>query len=145
MIEYSDRLRAAMEARSTSVSQLAAGMGVSYQAVKRVLDGLSKAFSAANNARAASHLLVNPDWLATGEGPMRSEANTLPGPDVKGMYPLLSEVQAGQWTELCPIFQPSDAADWRPSTKNLGPCGFMLRVRGRSMENPGAHLASAKG
>lgn len=145
MIEYSDRLRAAMEARSTSVSQLAAGMGVSYQAVKRVLDGLSKAFSAANNARAASYLLVNPDWLATGEGQMSAEANTLPGPDVKGMYPLLSEVQAGRWTELCPIFQPSDAADWRPSTKNLGPCGFMLRVRGRSMENPGGSPSFSEG
>jgi phage repressor protein C with HTH and peptisase S24 domain len=73
MIEYSDRLKAAMEARAASVSQLATGMGVSYQAVKRVLDGLSKAFSAANNARAAAFLLVNPDWLATGEGDMQVE------------------------------------------------------------------------
>lgn len=70
MIEYGERLKAAMDARSMSVSQLASGMGVSYQAVKRALDGLSKAFSAANNAKAAAFLKVNPDWLATGEGSM---------------------------------------------------------------------------
>lgn len=145
MIEYSERLKTAMEARSVSVSQLAAGMGVSYQAVKRVLDGLSKAFSAANNTRAAATLRISPDWLATGTGAMLSESNTSPGPAMKGMYPLLSEVQAGRWTELCADFQASDAQDWRPSTKNLGSCGFMLRVRGRSMENPGGSPSFTEG
>lgn len=145
MIEYSERLKAAMDARAVSVSQLASGMGVSYQAVKRVLDGLSKAFSAANNARAAAHLQVNPDWLATGEGLMRVDANTSPGPNVKGMYPLISEVQAGRWTELCPGFQSNDARVWHPSTKNLGACGFMLRVRGKSMENPGGTPSFTEG
>lgn len=74
MIEYSERLKAAMDARSITVSQLSSGMGVSYQAVKRVLEGLSKAFSAANNAKAAAYLEINPDWLATGQGSMSSEA-----------------------------------------------------------------------
>lgn len=77
MIEYSARLKAAMDARSVSVSQLAAGMGVSYQAVKRVLEGLSKAFSAANNANAASFLRVNPDWLATGAGEMKAQGGVI--------------------------------------------------------------------
>lgn len=71
MIEYSSRLKAAMDARSVTVSQLASGMGVTYQAVKRVLEGLSKAFSAANNASAAAFLDINPDWLATGVGEMK--------------------------------------------------------------------------
>lgn len=147
MIEYSARLKKAMEERGVSVSQLAAGMGVSYQAVKRVLEGLSKAFSAANNAKAAAYLSVNPDWLATGEGltAIAMDSNTTPGPDIRGMYPLISEVQAGNWTELCLTFSRDDAQDWRPSTKNLGPCGYMLRVRGRSMENPGGRPSFTEG
>ncbi len=70
MVDYAGRLKAAMDARGVTVAQLANGIGASYQGVKRVLDGLSKAFSAANNTKAASFLSVSPDWLATGEGAM---------------------------------------------------------------------------
>lgn len=70
MVEFSGRLKQAIDARSVTVAELARGMGVTYQAVKRVLDGLSKSFSAENNAKAAAFLKVNPDWLATGLGPI---------------------------------------------------------------------------
>ena len=52
---------------SIKTTPLAKAMGVSYQAVKRVEDGLSKAFNASNNAIAARALGVDPDWLANGE------------------------------------------------------------------------------
>lgn len=45
-------------------------LGISYVAVKKVLDGQTKAFTAENNSLAASFLGVSPDWLATGEGTM---------------------------------------------------------------------------
>jgi SOS-response transcriptional repressor LexA len=64
-------------------------------------------------------------------------SNILVGPTARGTYPLISEVQAGSWMELCDGFQPGDADNWLPSTKNLGKCGYMLRVSGKSMENPG--------
>lgn len=83
---------------------------------------------------------IRASWLLTGQGPMHAQAhssNVELGPDVKGFYPLLSSVQAGIWTELCASFTREDAQDWHPSTKNLGPCGYMLRVKGKSMENPG--------
>lgn len=71
--------------------------------------------------------------------------NTAPGPEIKGVYPLLSNVQAGAWTELCASFSREDAQDWYPSTKSLGPCGYMLRVKGRSMENPGGSPSFTEG
>ena len=74
-----------------------------------------------------------------------SIANTEPGPDAKGRYPLISEVQAGMWTELCDHFQPGDAEQWLPSTKNLGECGYMLRVKGNSMEDPGGRYSFPDG
>lgn len=53
-----------------SISSLAAALGVSYQAIKKLHNGTSKAFSAENNSKAATILGVSPDWLATGDGEM---------------------------------------------------------------------------
>ncbi|MCH1984831.1 S24 family peptidase [Achromobacter xylosoxidans] len=66
MVEYRDRLAAAMKAASISASKLAEGLDTSYQAVKKVIDGKSQAFNAANNAQAAKILGVSSDWLALG-------------------------------------------------------------------------------
>lgn len=72
MVEYRDRLQQALDESGVLLPALAGGIGATYQAVKKVLDGKSGAFSAANNARAAAILGVRSDWLALGEGPMRA-------------------------------------------------------------------------
>lgn len=69
MVEYKDRLAEAMSACGMTAAQLATALGTSYQAVKKVLDGKSSAFTAANNSIAAKLMNVSPDWLATGTGP----------------------------------------------------------------------------
>lgn len=61
-----------MDAAGVKVSPLAKKLGVSYQAVAKVLDGRSNAFTAANNAAAAAFLGVSPDWLATGVGAQKT-------------------------------------------------------------------------
>ena len=70
MVVYSDRLKAALERAGVKTQALATALGVSYQAVKKVLDGGSRAFTAENNAKAARFLNVPADWLATGDGSM---------------------------------------------------------------------------
>lgn len=84
MVEYRDRLAAAMKAASVSASQLAEGLETSYQAVKKVIDGKSTAFNAANNALAARILGVSSDWLALGDGEMQRKegevSDSLPWP-----------------------------------------------------------------
>lgn len=64
------------------------------------------------------------------------EGNTLPGPKAHGPYPLISSVQAGNWSEIVDNFQPGDAEDWVVSPRELGAHGFVLRVDGPSMTNP---------
>lgn len=66
-----------------------------------------------------------------------SHSNTSPGPAIKGRgrYPVVSDVQAGEWTDLCDNFQPGDAESWGFSPHDLGSCGYMLRVVGKSMTN----------
>ena len=48
-------------------------------------------------------------------------------------YPVISDVQAGEWTDIYDNFNPGDAEDWRECHKNLGPRGYVLRVTGDSM------------
>lgn len=82
-------------------TRLAVELGVSYVAVKKVLDGLTRAFTAGNNSRAAAFLGVNPDWLATGEGEMvvagrqveASNVTALPTPALRSLDDVLAELQ----------------------------------------------------
>ena len=76
---YSDRLELAMTEAKKSISDLAAAMGISYQAVRKAVKGESNAFSAENNAKAARFLGVRPDWLATGEQPMHETPSATHG------------------------------------------------------------------
>ena len=98
----------------------------------------------------AYKLDVRPAWLSEGIKPrLATGENALPttdapevqtvtdGPEARGPYPLISEVQAGGWTELCDNFQPGEADEWYTSAKSLGKCGYMLRVKGKSMYAPG--------
>lgn len=140
--DFGKRLKEARKHAGLTQQQLARKVGIGQSTIAELeRSGLGSSHVTAIAVACG----VSPFWLADGKGSMLSEANTSPGPEMKGMYPLLSEVQAGRWTELCTGFQSSDAQDWRPSTKNLGPCGFMLRVRGRSMENPGGSPSFTEG
>lgn len=51
--------------------QLRKELGISSAAMKFLLEGTTRAFTAANNARAARYLDVDAFWLATGEGEPR--------------------------------------------------------------------------
>lgn len=66
MTTYKDRLTTAMQRSNAKPAALAAELGVSYQAVMKVLDGKTAYFDTPNNVRAARFLGVTSDWLATG-------------------------------------------------------------------------------
>lgn len=77
---YKDRLAKAMADAKVGVAELAKELGVSYQAVKKVLTGGTKSLSAKNNAKAARFLKVDADWLATGTPPPPKPAAPAPQP-----------------------------------------------------------------
>lgn len=74
--------------------------------------------------------------LASGE-PVEAPSVS-PGPTIKGLVPLLTSVQAGDWREIAGSFQHGDAIKWLPCPVKHGPRTFCLRVEGESMRNPGA-------
>jgi SOS-response transcriptional repressor LexA len=108
---------------------------------------------------ACSRKGINVNWLLTGEGPMEvnittspatmtrnsrlphehgllenAPSNVAPGPATLHRVPLISNVQAGAWTEIIDNLQPGDAEAWIDITSKVGPNAFALRVIGNSME-----------
>ncbi len=124
-----------MQRAGATTTALAAAIGVSYQAVKKVLGGSSAAFSAANNSKAAKFLGVNSHWLATGEGPKvaKEPANIAAAPMDVHRIPLISYVQAGVWTEVVDNFTAGDAEDWLMTDLHLSSHAFALEIKGDSM------------
>jgi hypothetical protein len=71
---YWERLEPLLKHAEYTPAAFARKMGISYQAMKKVMDG--GAFGKDNNAKAASLLGVSSDWLATGKG--QKERNAQP-------------------------------------------------------------------
>ena len=66
MAEYSERLAEAMQAAGYDKTRLHRELGISYQAVKKAVEGGK--FGTENHLKAAKLLGVSPDWLADGKG-----------------------------------------------------------------------------
>lgn len=96
----------------------------------------------ANMQAIATALGVRVEWLQFGVEPKRAggterlDNNVEPGPESKGLIPLISWVQAGAWSEAVDLYAVGDAEDWLPCPANHGPRCFALRVRGESMFDP---------
>jgi len=60
--------------------------------------------------------------------------NVAPGPDMRAPLPLISWVQAGDWSEIIDNFAPGDAETWLPCPSKHGSRAYALRVEGVSME-----------
>ena len=57
-------------------------------------------------------------------------------PDRYRRYPVISEVQAGEWSDIVDQFSPGDADEWQESPKDAGSHGFWLRITNDSMTSP---------
>lgn len=109
MVEYKDRLTHALELAGLETKDLQKHLGVTYQAMKKLEIGTTKALSAENNARAARFLDVDAFWLATGEG--------APRPMQPWPFPM---ILPSQWTQL--------DADFRRQVEN-NVVGEWMRVQ----------------
>lgn len=65
--------------------------------------------------------------------------------ETRGRLPLISWVQAGNWTDVVDNFQPGDAEDWIPCPFNHGPNAFILRVVGESNYDPNGQKSYSDG
>jgi SOS-response transcriptional repressor LexA len=74
------------------------------------------------------------DLLANVMRKKSAASNVKPVPDTKGLYPLISWVQAGEWSEIAGNFDSTDAQDWLSCPVQCSTGTFVLQVKGQSME-----------
>ncbi len=100
-MDYADRLRQAMADAGMSIADLARALGVTYQAVSKVVKGATRSLTAANNDKAAKLLGVNPGWLATGQGsPTISEDREIPVAHMLSDLSPIVQLQELTWGDL---------------------------------------------
>ncbi|MDT0140195.1 S24 family peptidase [Acidovorax sp. PRC11] len=148
------RAKAARKHRHLTQTQVAKASGVNQSDISKIERGETE--RPQGLLALARAYQCDPDWLDTGDGPppwgepegaeteevRHNPPSDLPnivvGPEMRGrrLYPVISAVQAGDWTAICDTFQPGEAEDWLPSPKDLGQVGFILKVKGPSMTNP---------
>jgi SOS-response transcriptional repressor LexA len=135
MVDYSERLKLALKQSGMTTQMLADALGISYQATKKALDGKTKAFTAANNQKAANLLGVSAEWLATGETGqfVQDKSNVSSAQIGHKQIPLISYVHAGHWAGAVDAFQPNDAHDWLMTDLELSEGAFALEIKGDSM------------
>lgn len=141
-MEIGERIKIAREKIGVSQSELARRIGVKPQSVQ-VWEAGRNGPSRKRITILARELKVSPHWLEFGEEPQGLEGERqrkvqeLEETNLTAKeFPLISWVQAGQWSEIVDNFQPGDAETWVPfgiSRRDI-PNGFCLRVRGDSME-----------
>ncbi|MND72641.1 putative HTH-type transcriptional regulator [compost metagenome] len=78
---------------------------------------------------------VSAHWLSTGKGSPEL-SNVEPAVIPQGSrVPVLSYVQAGHWREMCDQATAFDGnVEYVTASVDVGPCGFGLWLRGKSME-----------
>lgn len=86
----------------------------------------------------SSALKCNPQWLINGSGDPESSTQPIIPTDVFGVkqIPVLTWVQAGEWTDSGMEITERDVSEWIYTTASLSDEGFALKVRGDSMTNP---------
>lgn len=135
-------------------AQLARFVGCSRATVTDWRNGKTKTIEGENAYKVAEFFGdIEPFWVQTGKGKKHiisitnpAEArriaeiaggvNIEPGPDITGRVPLISWVQAGNWSEVIDNYLPGQAEDWRLTTAKCSKHAYALRVVGDSMTNP---------
>ena len=116
-------------------TELATAAGKSRAAVTHWLNGDTIEIKADSAAGLQALTGFNAVWISTGKGPKKTTENTAPGPTIKGEVPLLSNVQAGMYTEFVDNLHPGEEAYESISTSvPVNRYTFALRVTGDSME-----------
>lgn len=134
-----------MQEAGYTQNRLAIEVGVSQGAIQKISGGQAK--STTKLLQIAKALGVNAEWLGNGIGPMRTQAHH----NVAGkwdnvsydsnyqsgkVYPLISSVRAGAWSEANEPYTLEEVAEWYESTSKVQGEGFWLRVEGDSMTAP---------
>jgi SOS-response transcriptional repressor LexA len=94
-----------------------------------------KAARKVENEKRLQPRYFEPETLQTAapSGAAVSVGNVSPGPEIRGMVPVISWVRAGSWDEAHDPLQPGDGDEWLPCPVRHSKHTYALRVDGDSM------------
>ena len=129
-----DRIQELVDAGHKKAA-LAKAAGKTPAAVTHWLNGETVEIKADSAAGLQALTGYSSIWISTGKGLKRLPTNVSPGPTIKGEVPLLSNVQAGMYTEFVDNLHPGEGRhEAIPTTVPVNRYTFALRVTGDSME-----------
>lgn len=134
--EMNERIRSRRLQLDMTQAGLAKVLGVSRVSVTKWETGVTKP-DGENLHQLAIILSTTPEWLlyGTGDNP-KDDAVLKPIPLVPFAVPVISSVQAGEWTDTNAAARLSDVIGWCHTTMRVSDEAFALIVRGESMTNP---------
>lgn len=124
-------IRAARKAKKMTLEKLAHEVGTDTGNLSRLERDLQTV-----NRELMDRILKVLDISVSVQAPGISGDNVAQGPEIRGLIPLISWVQAGCWREVSDIYAVGDGEQLLPCPVAHGPRTFALRIRGESMYNP---------
>ena len=111
------------QVRNQMLTKKGTPRGVGDELAEKLERGTGKPMGWMDEAHEAQHQpTVSPD------------PNTHSGPDIRSLHPLISWVQAGEWSEISEGYVPPYESELLPCPVRCSEETFVLRVRGLSME-----------
>lgn len=117
-------------------SEVARAIGRTPSAISQLMDGTTKSLKAETAERLQQVTGYRSAWLVSGRGPKMVGGNVEPGLRLFAEVPLISWVQARDWSGAANALHPVEVEKWLPCPVTHGPDTFALRVRGDSMTAP---------
>lgn len=135
MSQLADNLRVLMLKEGLNPNSLAEASGAKQSTVFRILEGIHKSPRDSTLVPLANFFRISVEELRYGK---LTGDNVEPAPQRHGVTkrPLISYVQAGEFTEAIDVYAAGYAEDWVEAPSNIGKHSFWLRVKGDSMTAP---------
>ena len=121
----------AMREKGWNAYDLAKKSGVPQPTIHRIISGES-----ADPRTSTIRKLAKGLGLAESALRESSHENVTNATMIDKSIPLISWVQAGEWSEIIDTFPPGSADEWQSTTSRVSKSSFALRVVGDSMINP---------
>jgi SOS-response transcriptional repressor LexA len=125
----SKNVKSRMKDLGLTQNDLAELAGISQVTVHKLVSG--KINKTARIIELAKALKCDPEWLLNGDALHFETSNVRAGPELQGLYPVISWVQAGDWSAIHEI-HAADAMHY-PCPVKCSDKTFLLKVQGMSM------------
>lgn len=133
MVTFNERVKEKRKELKLTQAQLAKLAGIPQSTVGQIENGRNKTTTKLIELAAA--LQTTPEYLV--HGISKGDNVSTPIPLQTRLIPVISWVQAGNWSNVVDIYQPGDADKWVTTSRPHSSSTFALYVRGESMHNPG--------